>query len=308
MNPKLIDPLEGFLSELTRSGKRARTTVSTYRQSLESLSDFADEKGLWDWNALDPELLRHWLAGRSRAGIGARTLARDLSAIRSFYRHLLARGSATHNPATLVRPPKGARHLPKTLDVDRMGETLDHPARTPDGVLDRAILELLYSSALRLAELVALDECDLDCDAGLVRVLGKGSRERIVPVGAPALAALCAWQNVRTAWAIPGEPALFVTRRGKRIAHRTVQARLSRFGVREGVGVHLHPHLFRHSCASHLLESSGDLRGLQEFLGHQHLATTQVYTHLDFQHLARVYDRAHPRARRMRQPALKGTR
>jgi len=308
VNPKLAGPLDGFLSELTQTGGRAANTVATYRQTLVSLGTFLDAQGLTDWNGLDAEQLRHWLASRSREGIQARTLARDLSAIRSFYRHLLRRKAATHNPATLVRPPKGARRLPVTLDVDRMSEALGHPAQTPDRVLDQAILELLYSSALRLSELVALDEVDLDLDSGLVRVLGKGSRERIVPVGSRALDALRAWRSVRSGWAAPDESALFVTQRGTRIAHRTVQARLSRFGIREGVGVHLHPHLFRHSCASHLLESSGDLRGLQEFLGHQHLATTQIYTHLDFQHLAAVYDRAHPRARRRNHPAPKGGR
>jgi len=308
VNPGLAGPLDRFLSELTRTGGRAASTVATYRQSLVTLGTFADARGLTDWNGLDTEHLRQWLAGRAREGIQARTLARDLSAIRSFYRHLLRHSAATHNPATLVRPPKGTRRLPHTLDVDRMGEALNHSAQTPDRVLDQAILELLYSSALRLSELVALDEGDLDFDSGLVRVLGKGSRERIVPVGTRALEALRAWRSVRSGWAAPGESALFVTQRGTRIAHRTVQARLSRFGVREGVGVHLHPHLFRHSCASHLLESSGDLRGLQEFLGHQHLATTQIYTHLDFQHLAAVYDRAHPRARRRNPPVPKGER
>ncbi len=308
MNPSFADPIERFLSELTRTGERAAKTVLTYRQTLTALATFADAQGLADWNGLDSEGLRQWLASRSRSGIGARTLARDLSAIRSFYRYLLRHKAATRNPGTLVRPPKGPRRLPQTLDVDRMGEALGHPAETPDQVLDQAILELFYSSALRLGELVALDVEDLDFDAGLVRVTGKGSRERLVPVGSRALMALRAWQPVRAGWVAPGESALFVTQRGTRIAHRTVQARLSRFGVREGVGVHLHPHLFRHSCASHLLESSGDLRGLQEFLGHQHLTTTQVYTHLDFQHLASVYDRAHPRAHRRSSPSSKGNR
>lgn len=307
MSSPLEGPVEDFLSELSRTSGRAARTVSTYRKTLVALTAFVGNEGLSDWDALDSGHLRRWLAARSRAGIQARTLARDLSAIRSFYRHLVSRKRASHNPATLVRPPKGAKRLPQTLDVDRMEEALGHPAETPDRVLDQAILELLYSSALRLSELVALDEGDVDFTSGLVRVTGKGNRERVVPVGVHALEALRVWLKVRSGWVAPGEDALFVTQRGTRISRRTVQMRLSRFGIRAGVGVHLHPHLFRHSCASHLLESSGDLRGLQEFLGHQHLATTQVYTHLDFQHLASVYDRTHPRARRRHPPTSKET-
>jgi integrase/recombinase XerC len=307
MNPGLEPVLTAYLHELNQTSRLSLSTIQTYRQSLESLGGFLTGEGTGRWETLEPDTLRHWLAARTRAGTSPRTLARDLSAVRSFYRDLIRKGLTDHNPALLVRPPKTRRRLPAILDVDRMGRLFTRPPRTPGDHLDRAVLELLYSSALRLSELVGLDMADLDLESGFVRVRGKGNRERVVPVGAPALRALAGWLGVRPA-GTPRETALFVSTRGSRIAPRTIQARLARYGVREGIGARLHPHLFRHSCASHLLESSGNLRGLQEFLGHQHLTTTQIYTHLDFQHLARVYDRTHPRAHRQKRAAGKESR
>ncbi len=297
MNPDLKSTIDAFLHELGQTGRLSAATIQTYRQSLESLGGFLAGEGIGRWELLEPETLHRWLAARTRSGTSPRTLARDLSAVRSLYRDLIRKGLTTRNPALLVRPPKNRSRLPAILDVDRMGRLFTQPPSTIGDHLDRAVLELLYSSALRLSELVGLDVADLHAESGLVRVRGKGNRERVVPVGVPALQALAAWLRVRPA-RNPGERALFVSTRGSRIAPRTIQARLARYGIREGIGARLHPHLFRHSCASHLLESSGNLRGIQEFLGHQHLSTTQIYTHLDFQHLARVYDQTHPRARR----------
>jgi integrase/recombinase XerC len=202
------------------------------------------------------------------------------------------------NPALEVRAPKAPRRLPHTLDADQMARLLEIPAGGGLTARDRALMELLYSSGLRLAELVGLDLGDLDLKDRTVRLLGKGRKSRIVPVGRLALAALRAWLKERAALAAADQLALFVGRRGKRLGPRAIQARVSYWAKRQGLAVHVHPHLFRHSFASHLLESGGELRGVQELLGHADISTTQIYTHLDFQHLARIYDAAHPRARR----------
>ncbi|HET7757135.1 MAG TPA: tyrosine recombinase XerC, partial [Steroidobacteraceae bacterium] len=202
------------------------------------------------------------------------------------------------NPALEVRAPRVARRLPQTLDADQMARLLEIPGGEALGVRDRALMELLYSSGLRLAELVGLDIGHVDFPDRTVRVLGKGRRTRIVPVGRHALAALRAWLKERPGLARPQEPALFVSRSGGRLGPRSVQARVDYWARRQGLSQHVHPHLFRHSFASHLLESGGELRGVQELLGHADISTTQIYTHLDFQHLARIYDAAHPRARR----------
>jgi integrase/recombinase XerC len=204
----------------------------------------------------------------------------------------------THNPAHDVRAPKAARRLPHTLDADQMARLLAIPAGDSLTARDRAIMELLYSSGLRLAELVNLDVTSVDLKDRMVQVLGKGRKTRIVPVGRLAVAALKAWLKERTALVTPDQAALFVGRTGKRLGSRAVQLRVAYWARRQGLGVHVHPHLFRHSFASHLLESSGELRGVQELLGHADISSTQIYTHLDFQHLARIYDATHPRARR----------
>jgi integrase/recombinase XerC len=307
MSPDLESAVSTYLHELGQTGRLSTATIQTYRQSLENLGAFLTGVGIGRWEGLEADILRRWLAARTRSGTSPRTLARDLSAVRSLYRDLIRKGVTTGNPALLVRPPKNRRRLPVILDVDRMGQLFTRTPRTIGDHLDRAVLELLYSSALRLSELVGLDMTDLNAESGLIRVRGKGNRERVVPIGSPALQALAAWLRVRPT-RDPRERALFVSREGSRIAPRTIQARLARYGLREGIGARLHPHLFRHSCASHLLESSGNLRGVQEFLGHQHLATTQIYTHLDFQHLAQVYDETHPRARRQKTAPVKEKR
>jgi len=221
-----------------------------------------------------------------------------LSAVRTFLSYLIETGVLKANAAVHVQAPKPPRRLPATLDADQVASLLAISGEEPLTLRDRAILELFYSSGLRLAELVGLDLGDVDAADRTVRVLGKGSKTRVVPVGKQALAALHDWLQVRPELARHGELALFVTRRGERVSARAVQLRVNEWARRQGAPTGVHPHMLRHSFATHVLESSGDLRAVQEMLGHASLSTTQIYTHLDFQHLAHVYDQAHPRARR----------
>jgi integrase/recombinase XerC len=255
------------------------------------------------WKSLTAEHIRSFIAQQHRDGLSGVSLKRRLSAIRSFYRWLMREGLASANPADAIRAPKSGRKLPHVLDADEMGALLEIDANAPLAARDRAMFELFYSSALRLAELCSLRWGDLDLDDGLVRVTGKGSKMRVVPVGSVARDALRAWRDECAAQSLIANGTkretlpVFPGRNGP-LTPRAVQARLATIARRQGVLKRVHPHLLRHSCASHLLESSGDLRGVQEMLGHADIATTQIYTHLDFQHLAKVYDGAHPRARR----------
>jgi integrase/recombinase XerC len=242
--------------------------------------------------------LRRYVATLSREGLSGRSIARHLSATRRFYQFLLREKLASDNPALDIRAPKSGRRLPRVADVDQLNHLLDGQPDDPLEVRDLCMFELMYSSGLRLAELASLDLDTVDLRGGEVRVLGKGGKERLLPVGRKAIAAIQAWLPLRAGLANDGEVALFVSQRGERLSHRSIQARMSRWGISRGADQKLHPHLLRHSFASHMLESSGDLRAVQELLGHADIATTQVYTHLDFQHLARVYDQSHPRARR----------
>lgn len=312
MSPAALEWLTRFRRYLASERRLSAHTDVSYTRDLRALVSFCDRMGIADWGALDSQHVRAFAAHSHAGGLSPRSIQRRLSAVRSFYEFLLreAPGAAAQgrraprgkrvlvNPALEVRAPKAPRRLPHTLDADQMARLLEI---APGGGLtarDRAIMELLYSSGLRLAELVGLDLGDLDLKDRTVRVLGKGRKARIVPVGRLALAALRAWLKERAALAPLDEPALFVARTGQRLGPRAIQARVSYWAKRQGLGVHVHPHLFRHSFASHLLESGGELRGVQELLGHADISTTQIYTHLDFQHLARTYDAAHPRARR----------
>ncbi len=272
-------------------------TLALYAGDLERLAACAGERPP---EALQPHDLRRCLAQLHARGHAPRSLARILSAWRRFYTWLSREGRVTANPCSGLRPPKGEKRLPHTLTPDALAHLLDGPAEAdPLELRDRAMFELMYSSGLRLAELVGLDLADVDHTSGEVTVTGKGRKTRIVPVGRAALAALSAWLKVRPQLA-RDEAALFVGARGARISPRVVQARLKRLARVRGLHEHIHPHALRHSFASHVLQSSGDLRAVQEMLGHASLSTTQVYTHLDFQHLAKVYDQAHPRARKKR--------
>ncbi|HNE00875.1 MAG TPA: tyrosine recombinase XerC [Plasticicumulans sp.] len=292
------EAVEAWLATLTHERKLSPHTLAAYRHDLDEFLGWCATRALSGWPMIGHAEIRAWVATQHRQGLSGRSLQRRLAALRGLYEHLRRAGLVADNPAKLVQAPKSPKKLPRALDVDQTARLLD---AAPDSTLetrDRAMLELLYSSGLRLAELIALDLADLPAGADEVRVLGKGSKERIVPVGAQARAALGDWRQVRGRLAAPGEPALFVGRDGQRLGRTGVARALSRWARKRGDGTHVHPHLLRHSFASHLLESSGDLRAVQELLGHADLATTQVYTHLDYQHLARVYDSAHPRARR----------
>lgn len=271
-------------------------TQKAYQRDLVVLLKFADAHDVQKWNELDGRQIRSFVAWRHRQGIGGRSLQRNLSAARAFYRYLMGEGVARHNPAEGVQAPKSPRKLPKLLDVDQAAQLLEIDDRGPLAIRDKAILELMYSSGLRLSELVMLDLDSLDLADAVVTVTGKGKKTRSIPVGRYAREAIKQWLKIRGGIANNEEMAVFVSQRGKRISRRSIQQRLKQWAMKQGLTNHVNPHMLRHSFASHLLESSGDLRAVQELLGHADISTTQVYTHLDFQHLANVYDNAHPRA------------
>ena len=291
----LAAPVLAYLDILRVERGYSPHTVAGYRRDLARLVDFARRRGAADWGALDSEQMRGFIAAEHRRGLAATSVQRLLSSCRGFFDHLLREGRLAASPAAGLRAPRAPRKLPQVLDADEMSRLLDFPTPTPEDVRDRAMLELLYSSGLRRAELCGLRWGDLQLEEGLVRVRGKGGRTRDVPVGRrarEALAALCVLGA-----AAPAHP-VFKGARGGPISETLVGRRIKAVAQRQGIDKRVHPHLFRHSCASHVLESSGDLRAVQELLGHADIATTQIYTHLDFQHLAKVYDAAHPRARR----------
>ena len=290
----LTPDIGDFLAFLAVERQSSAHTLDAYRRDLAALVAWAQGRDLL---SLRDEDLRAFIASEHRRKLSPKSLQRRLSACRSLYRWLLKQGRIAADPCAGVRAPKAARALPQVLDVDEAVQLVELPTDAPLGLRDRALLELFYSSGLRLSEVCGLRWRDLDFDQGLVSVLGKGSKQRIVPVGSHARSALQAWQQ-----ASRGESAYFVFpgRAGKQISARAIQLRIKQLALRQGVYKRIHPHLLRHSFASHVLESSGDLRGVQELLGHADISTTQIYTHLDFQHLAKVYDGAHPRARRKR--------
>ncbi len=304
MTPAALERVAQFRRYMTTERRLSAHTDSNYARDLRALVKYCDLHGLQDWSALDSQHLRSFAAHAHAKGLGPRSIQRRLSAVRSFFDFLLKKGLAgdrgglKSNPAYEVRAPKGQKRLPETLDPDQMARLLEIPAGDVLVVRDRAIMELLYSSGLRLAELVGLDLGGLDLADRTVRVWGKGDKERIVPVGTEAAQALAQWLKERVGIARPDEMALFVGKNGERLGRRAVQTRVAYWARRQGVSLRVYPHLFRHSFATHLLESGGDLRGVQELLGHADIATTQIYTHLDFQHLARIYDKTHPRARK----------
>jgi integrase/recombinase XerC len=289
---------ERFLQHLALERRLSPHTVAAYRRDLECLVAFCDREGLHAWDELKIHHLRRYAAVSHGAGLGPRSIQRRLSGARSFLKYLVREGALDQNPGVGVSAPRAARRLPATLDVDQMGSLLAIKGDDPVIVRDRAMLELLYSSGLRLGELVGLDLGDVDLADSMVRVTGKGRKTRLIPVGRQAREALQAWLKVRAGMAAIEERAIFTGVRGGRISPRSVQARVKHWARRSGLGQRVHPHLFRHSFATHVLESSGDLRSVQEMLGHANISTTQIYTHLDFQHLAQVYDKAHPRARK----------
>lgn len=298
-----------FLAELRTQRRASPNTLSAYQRDLDKLRGFAAPA---EMAALSSSDIRGYVVRLHAAGLGPASLARTLSAWRTFYQWLVERGDSETNPVVGVRGPKRPRRLPKALSAEQAVTLADHDT---DGswiaLRDHALVELLYSSGLRLSELVGLDWryfaaegkvpaslSWIDVEGAEATVVGKGSKTRTVPIGVPALRAISEWMSARSAVAAPTERALFVSNRGTRLTPRSVQARLASLSLRLGLGVHVHPHVLRHSFASHLLQSSGDLRAVQELLGHSNISTTQIYTQLDWQHLAKAYDAAHPRARR----------
>ncbi|TYT25843.1 tyrosine recombinase XerC [Luteimonas viscosa] len=287
--------IDDFLAYLRVERRVSPHTLDGYRRDLETLSAWAEKSAGGEVAALHETELRAFIAAEHRRGLSPRSLQRRLSAVRSFYRWLLRHGRVAANPADGIRAPKAPRKLPQVLDPDEAKALVEVPTDVPLGLRDRAMLELFYSSGLRVSELCALRWRDLRLDEGLVTVLGKGGRQRIVPVGSHARNALRDWRSDNAA---ADDAPVFPGRGGKPISPRAVQIRMRQLAQRQGLFKRVHPHLLRHSFASHVLESSGDLRGVQELLGHADIATTQIYTHLDFGHLAKVYDAAHPRAKR----------
>ena len=291
---RIANPVEDFLEHLRVERNVSAHTRDAYLRDLTALSGWAAAKSR-DLLELRNDEIRAFVAGEHRRGLSPKSLQRRLSACRSFYHWLLKLGRIAANPADAIRAPKAARKLPQVLDVDEAVQLVEVATDAPLGLRDRALLELFYSSGLRLSEVCALKWGDLDFAQGLVTVLGKGGKQRIVPVGSHARNALAALRDEAA-----GKPGDFVFpgRGGAQITSRAIQLRIKKLAAQRGIYKRIHPHLLRHSFASHMLESSGDLRGVQELLGHADIATTQIYTHLDFQHLAKVYDAAHPRAKR----------
>lgn len=295
---------DSYLDELAQQRRLSPHTVSNYRRDLHVLAESVAELDRqapvrWTLATIESPHIRRFISQLHARGLGGRSLARMLSAWRGYYRWLGRRGDTQHNPVDGVRAPKSPKALPKVLSPDEANRLLDCSSDELIDVRDQAMFELFYSSGLRLAELAALDvDCLTDLVAGEVRVLGKRSKLRLVPVGSQARAAVANWASRRSELAAVDEAALFVGRRGRRISPRVIEAQLVRRAQAQGLPTSVHPHMLRHSFASHVLQSSGDLRAVQEMLGHASIASTQVYTHLDFQHLAKVYDSAHPRAKR----------
>jgi integrase/recombinase XerC len=303
VHPNESEWTQRFASHLKHERRVSPHTVAAYLADIAQLALFCDARKIARFSDIDSLQVRTFAATTHARGLAARSIQRRLSALRTFFEFLMREGASERNPAVDVRAPKQKKRLPTTLDADQMGRLLAFRTDDTLSARDKAVMELFYSSGLRLTELVSLDTTSIDLKDRTVRVLGKGAKSRVLPIGRHAIAALERWLLERAALLAKARAAahpgpVFVGRGGRRLSARAVQLRVDLWARRQGLGVHVHPHMFRHSFATHLLESSGNLRGVQELLGHADIATTQVYTHLDFQHLAKVYDASHPRARR----------
>ncbi|WP_428773592.1 tyrosine recombinase XerC [Vibrio sp.] len=296
----LAQPLERFYQYLNAEKGLSLHTQRNYRQQLTTMAQHLSQMGIKRWQQVDAAWVRQLASKGMREGMKASSLATRLSALRSFFDFLLLRGDINANPAKGVSAPRKQRPLPKNLDVDEVGQLLDVDPDDPLAVRDRAMMELMYGAGLRLAELVSIDVGHVRQSDDEIRVIGKGDKQRKVPFTGLAKQWVNQWLTIRQQLADPDEAALFVSKLGRRISHRSVQKRMSEWGQKQAVASHISPHKLRHSFASHLLESSHNLRAVQELLGHENISTTQIYTHLDFQHLAQVYDQAHPRAKKKR--------
>lgn len=294
----LMIQVESFLRYLQVERRLSPVTITNYRRQLTTVTDMLNEMKVSEWQQLDTVKARNVAAKSRRKGLQAASMALRLSSLRSFCDWMVQQGELPANPVKSVHAPKAKKRLPKNMDVDEVTQLLNIESGDPLVVRDRTMLEVMYGAGLRLSELVGLDIRDLDLAMGEVRVMGKGSKERKIPLGRTAVSCLNRWLEMRELYE-PEDGAVFIsTQSGKRISNRNVQKRFEQWGIKQGINSHINPHKLRHSFATHILESSGNLRGVQELLGHANLSTTQIYTHLDFQHLASVYDVAHPRAKR----------
>ena len=285
-----------FLQFLETEKRYSKHTVENYSKDIDDLENFCGAKKINGWDEIKPHHLRTYASQIFIDGLGARSIQRKLSAIRSFMNYLVRENLLRTNPADGIKTPKAPKKLPGVLDVDQINQLLNIKETDPISLRDKAIMELLYSSGLRLAELVALNPIDLNIQDRSLTVIGKGNKKRMLPIGSKAIDAIKAWIQIRSQIAAPDEEALFVGNRGNRLSRRSIQSRINHWSKKNGLTQDVYPHLLRHSFATHLLEASGDLRAVQELLGHKDISTTQVYTHLDFQHLAETYDKAHPRS------------
>ena len=292
--------IASFIDHLNNEKRLSHHTITSYSHDLDQFLQYVEDKEIENWTKCSVHFMRAFIASKFRQGLGGRSIQRHIATIRSFFTFLVREGVLKSNPMVGLSAPKATRKLPNPLDVDQVSQLLTNDAKdsTPIIIRDLAMMELMYSSGLRLAELVSINVNDIDFKECIVPVTGKGSKTRVVPVGSIAIDRIKQWLDYRSQLSKDKEKALFVSQRGKRISVRTVQERFKIWGVQKSLDSRLHPHRLRHSFASHLLESSGDLRAVQELLGHSDISTTQIYTHLDFQHLAEVYDRAHPRAKK----------
>lgn len=290
--------MAGFIDQLGAAVSPA--TLEAYRRDLEAFARWCGGRGLDDIGQIGEPEIRAFAAAEHRRGLSPRSIQRRLSALRRLFRFLRQRGECRDDPTQGVRAPKVRRRLPETLDIDQVMALLDIPDDSDLGVRDRAMLELFYGAGLRLSELAGLEWHQVDLGEGMVRVMGKGRKERLVPIGRHAKAALERWRTIHCSINDGRQPRIFTGLGGKPLTTRAIQKRVAYWSQRQGLDQRVHPHQLRHSFASHILESSGDLRAVQELLGHANLSTTQIYTHLDFQHLARVYDETHPRAKKPR--------
>ncbi len=288
--------IEDYLQYLAGVRRASAHTLAAYRRDLSQLTEFANQRELTHSRDIDAGHIRELLNQLRHKGLGPRSMSRMLSSLRGFYDYRIRQHKDERNPAQGISPPKAEQRLPKTLDADQMQQLLKLPGESWIDHRDRAMLELFYSAGLRLSELAGLTCQDLDLNDATVSVHGKGQKDRILPLGRFAIDALKRWLSCRPERG-PKVEQVFVSRDGDALSARSIQQRIKLRGQQQGID-QIHPHMLRHSFASHLLESSGNLRGVQELLGHANLSTTQVYTHLDFQHLSKVYDAAHPRAQR----------
>lgn len=298
MSSPLIDRLKEFERYLKTERRLSDHTVQNYCRDLNKLIHWCREQDLQSPDQLDCQHIRQCMASLHKRGLGGRSIQRWLSSLRTFFNYGLKYRWVTSNPANGIAAPKSPKKLPKTLDVDQVNQFVSLPGNSWIDCRDHAMVELLYSSGLRLAELASLNYTDLDLRDAIVTVIGKGNKTRQLPVGRHAMKALKAWLKVRGDVVGADQSALFLSQRGNRLSPRSIQDRLKQISIKQGMQEKVHPHMLRHSFASHMLESSGDLRAVQELLGHANISTTQIYTHLDYQHLAKVYDKAHPRAQK----------